>query len=107
MNRIAQLTRWMLPALLVLLGSAPAWACPTCKNGMAGNDGLVAGYQWSILFMMSMPFTILGLFSAYMYWEVRRARARQEAEAAAEHQLTEPTGTVQEASSKAVITAQR
>lgn len=29
--------------------------------------------------MMSMPFVLLGSFTAYMYLEVRRARARQQA----------------------------
>lgn len=69
--------------LVVLCGVATA--CPTCKDSLAGTDpnhaGMVRGYFWSILFMMSMPFLILAGLSTYMYWEVRKARAR-EAEAA-------------------------
>ncbi len=65
--------------LLVLVGSY-AVACPTCKDSLAENDPnnatLVRGYFWSILFMMSMPFLILAGLSSYMYYEVRRARAR-------------------------------
>ena len=56
-------------------------ACPTCKDSLAQSDEnhatLVRGYFWSILFMMSMPFLILGSLGTYMYVLVRRARAQQ------------------------------
>jgi hypothetical protein len=53
-----------------------ATACPSCKEALASDGGdKIAGYFWSILFMMSMPFTLLGGFSTYMYVLVRRARA--------------------------------
>lgn len=64
----------------VLLAASVASACPTCKNALAENDpnhqNMVAGYFYSILFMMSMPFLLITLFSLYMYREVRRARSR-------------------------------
>ena len=54
-------------------------ACPSCKQALASQDpsqgDIVSGYFWSILFMMSMPFTILGSLSGYMYLLVRRANA--------------------------------
>lgn len=84
-----RIVRWAtLVVVVALLACAAdvASACPTCKNAVAGSEGggdVVAGYFWSILFMMSMPFTILGTFSGYMYLEVRKARARQAAEAQA------------------------
>ena len=64
-----------LVQLLVLLLPAIASACPGCSEGLDGN--LIRGYFWSIIFMMSMPFLILGGLSSYLYLEVRRARARQ------------------------------
>jgi hypothetical protein len=36
---------------------------------------VVRGYFWSILFMMSMPFAVLGSFSGYLYLLVRQARS--------------------------------
>jgi len=57
-----------------------AAACPTCKNAIAegGNAaGLVNGYGWSIVFMMSMPFLIFIGVSGYFYYEVCRARRLQ------------------------------
>ena len=73
------LAMWL--AVTVLIPSL-AMACPTCKDGLAGDpatSGMVQGYFWSILFMMSMPFLILGGISAYFYYEVCRAR-RQNAQ---------------------------
>jgi heme/copper-type cytochrome/quinol oxidase subunit 2 len=71
--------------LAVVLGST-AQACPTCGAGMsvAGEAGqkMLSGWFWSIVFMMSMPFAILGTLGGYMYWIVRKARLAQATEAA-------------------------
>ncbi|MFV2069319.1 MAG: hypothetical protein ACC645_20335, partial [Pirellulales bacterium] len=49
-----------------------------CKNALVENDpahqSMVAGYFYSILFMMSMPFLLLGSFGSYAYLLVRRSR---------------------------------
>ncbi len=80
-------------ALLLLLAVWPeaVWACPTCKDGIASSDptynGMVSGYFWSILFMMSMPFLILSGLSLMFYLEVRKARraaARAQAQPASQ-----------------------
>lgn len=69
----------------VLLFATLAEACPTCKDSLGATDpqhqGMVQGYFYSILFMMAMPFLLIGTFSSYMYLEVRRARAAQKADA--------------------------
>ena len=67
--------------LLVVLCCSVAAACPNCSDGLADQTGggdMVAGYFWSILFMMGMPFTIFTGIGGYMYLEVRKARKRQE-----------------------------
>jgi heme/copper-type cytochrome/quinol oxidase subunit 2 len=73
--------------LLVLLVQTVSFACPTCKDGLAENDpsgaGLVRGYFWSIVFMMSMPFLILAGLSSYFYFEICRARRQLTAAEAA------------------------
>ena len=64
---------WALACVVLLMSTAEA--CPTCKAGLSENGGnLVRGYFWSIMFMMSMPFLILGGLSSMFYLEVRRAR---------------------------------
>ena len=77
--------RWVLIAValaLVLLIASVAAACPTCKDGLAQNDpqgqSIAAGYYYSILFMMSMPFAILGTFGSLAYLSIRRARKNVE-----------------------------
>jgi hypothetical protein len=76
--------RWLLIALaiaLVLLIASVAAACPNCKEGLAQNDpqgqSIAAGYYYSILFMMAMPFTVLGTFGGLAYLSIRRARQMQ------------------------------
>ncbi|HRX78925.1 MAG: hypothetical protein H6821_03125 [Planctomycetaceae bacterium] len=83
MNRLAKDILIALAFVLVLTCLAePASACPTCKDGMAGDpaySSMVNGYFWSILFMMSMPFLVFSSVAAYFYYEVCRARSRQAA----------------------------
>jgi hypothetical protein len=52
-------------ALLLLVGSArPAAACPNCKEAVAAQpsevQGMARGYNYSVLFMLMMPATLLG-----------------------------------------------
>jgi uncharacterized membrane protein len=79
---------WLAVGSLIVLSSDIAMACPNCKETLAEGGAnalnMVRGYFWSILFMMSMPFLILGTMVSYFYYEVCKARARQ---AAAEGEL--------------------
>ena len=71
-------------AIVVCLASTAA-ACPTCKDGIAQNDShgqsMAAGYYYSILFMMSMPFIILTTFGSFAYRSVKKAQAQRDAAA--------------------------
>ena len=77
-----------LTAMLAVSAFAQAaWACPSCQAALAGDSSqgnLVTGLFWSILFMMSMPFAILGVFCGSMYVAVRRARAEKDQQQAPE-----------------------
>jgi heme/copper-type cytochrome/quinol oxidase subunit 2 len=71
-----------LAILLAVTWSTVAWSCPNCKDTLANDPaqaGLVRGFFWSIMFMVSMPFLVFGGISAYFYWEVRRARLASQA----------------------------
>lgn len=83
-NRITMLLRVVAPLLAILLiawMASDAAACPTCKDGLAENDpstqAMAAGYFYSILFMMSMPFLIIGTFGSFAYLSVRKAREQE------------------------------
>ena len=77
------LTRWLVAAVvvaLVLMIASVAAACPTCKEGLAQNDphgqSIAVGYYYSILFMMSMPYIVLGTFGSCAYYSIRKARQK-------------------------------
>jgi len=65
-----------------------AQACPNCKNAIAenaagGTGGDIArGFYYSILFMMSMPYILLGSLGCLAYVSIRRAKVQQESDAA-------------------------
>ena len=71
-----------LAILFAVTWSTVAWSCPNCKDTLANDPaqaGLVRGFFWSIMFMVSMPFLVFGGISAYFYWEIRRARLASQA----------------------------
>lgn len=72
-----------LPLAIVVLIAGVVHACPTCSEGMDDpqHQSMAAGYFYSIVFMMSMPFAILGTFCSLAYLSIRRARERQTLEA--------------------------
>lgn len=81
---------WIVALVLVsaLVFCAAAEACPGCAEAQAGQGaeraGIVRGYMYSIIFMLSMPFLIFGSFGIYVYRHVRRTKLAAEAAAAAE-----------------------
>jgi hypothetical protein len=60
-------------ALILATLTASASACPNCKEAVNLQDGEVAnmssGYNWSVLFMLVVPFSMLGTGAFF----VRRA----------------------------------
>lgn len=46
-------------------------ACPVCVGSTAEDYG----YFWGVLFLMSMPFAIGGLFGGWFLYSYRRAQA--------------------------------
>lgn len=64
----------------VILGTASAAsACPSCQaalNSDGSQGDLARGIYYSILFMMSMPFAIVGTFAGLMYRAVKREQKR-------------------------------
>ncbi len=61
----------------LLLGPASfASACPNCKEAVALQPSeagaMKNGYNWSVLFMMAMPFVLLGTGSLMVARAVKR-----------------------------------
>ena len=91
---ISRLAVALLLLTAVASSTRTAWACPTCSDAVAQNDPehehMVKGYFYSILFMMGVPYTVFMCFAGYMYWEVKKARARNAAEAAKTESNSKP-----------------
>jgi len=66
-------------AAVLFLTTVTADACPSCKEAVAGSDGQVAaqtselgrGFSYSVLFMMAMPFVLVGGFGTVCYLHMR------------------------------------
>ena len=70
---------WLVPVVafgLLLGGAGFASACPNCKEAVSAQPADVAstaqGYSWSIMLMMSMPFTLLGTGAFFVARAVKR-----------------------------------
>lgn len=75
-----------------------ALACPNCKDSLVQNDpaamGIVQGYFWSIILMLSMPFLLLATLSFYFYLLVLRARKQAAAQGAVAEAPAIPTSSL-------------
>lgn len=64
--------------LLLLVATAPvlfqsaAHACAVCVSG-ADNDPLTDAFNWSVIFLMAMPYTVLGSIGAFLFYNYRRS----------------------------------
>ncbi len=71
----------LVVCLAVLFGAASvASACPSCQQALGEDSSqgdLARGLYYSILFMMSMPFAIVGTFGGLAYRAVKREQRRQ------------------------------
>ncbi len=88
MNKNTSFTGLLTATMMVsavLLFASPAIACPTCKEAIATSEGgdLLSGFFWSIVFMMSMPYAIFGIFGLCVYRSVRKPRPTDMAAASA------------------------
>lgn len=67
----------VLLLLVVLRGlSTAAMACPNCKEAVSAQPsdvaGMARGYNWSVLVMLAVPFTLLGTGTLMVVRAARR-----------------------------------
>ena len=66
-----QIIFWILVIALVLsILPLTLEACPACKNL---DEPIARGFNWSVLFMMAMPFTVFGIVGGSVFYYYRRA----------------------------------
>lgn len=59
--------------LVILVVPVSLEACPGCKDL---DDPINKGFNWSILFMMAMPFAVFGLLGGTIFLNYRRANRK-------------------------------
>ena len=64
---------WGIVGLATVMAVLPvaAWACAVCFDG---DDALARGLNMSILFLLSMPYAIVGAICSIVYLAYRRAQ---------------------------------
>jgi hypothetical protein len=69
------LLRKILPAVCsVLLAPGLAHACAVCLTG-AGDDPVTDGFNWSVLFLMAAPYTVVATIVGWLVYAKRRSAA--------------------------------
>jgi hypothetical protein len=63
--------------MIVILGlSGTADACPNCKEAVSAQPsevaGMAQGYNWSVLFMLAVPFTMFSAGTLMVMRAVKR-----------------------------------
>ena len=59
--------------LVMLIAPISIEACPACKTL---DDPIAKGFNFSILFLMAMPFTVFGVIGGTVYLQYRRANRK-------------------------------
>ena len=61
--------------LIVVMLIVPSYleACPSCKTL---DDPIGKGFNFSVLFMMAMPFAVFGVIGGTVYLQYRRANRK-------------------------------
>ena len=62
------------------LAPALAGACSVCVTG--DIDPTANAFNWSVLFLMATPYTVVGSIAGWLFYKYRRAAAKPKEEAA-------------------------
>ena len=72
--------------LALILVPALAGACSVCVTG-GDNDPTSNAFNWSVLFLMATPYTVVGSIAGWLFFKYRRAATKTTEEAAREPAL--------------------
>jgi len=78
--------RIVLPAALVtgLLLLVPpgvlAQGCAMCGTAFTQNDPVARAFNWSVLFLIAMPYTVFGIAAGWLFLAHRRRSRRRPAD---------------------------
>jgi hypothetical protein len=86
----------LMPAVcIVLLAPVLAHACAVCLTG-AGDDSVTEAFNWSVLFLMATPYTVVGAIVGCLIY-VKRGRVA-DSKTESDGEPTIPLATIQKES---------
>jgi hypothetical protein len=59
-------------ALTLLAGDAFAQGCAMCGTASSPDDPITRAFNWSILFLIAMPYTLCGVVGGWLAYRYRR-----------------------------------
>jgi hypothetical protein len=62
---------------LVLIVPAVTFACSVCLGGVDGHDPLTDAFNWSVLFLMAMPYAVVGSIAGWIFYMYRSAARKR------------------------------
>lgn len=65
-------------ALVALAATQASGQCAMCGTSLQGDEPLARGIFWSVVFLISLPYTIVGAFVIGLLWAWRREKSRRE-----------------------------
>ena len=65
-------------AVLVLALPTIALSCAVCLTGASANDPVTDAFNWSVLFLMAMPYTVVGSVAGWLAYTHWRAAAKKD-----------------------------
>jgi len=75
--------RWstIATAILALAPATRAFAqsCAMCASSFGVNDPVTKAFNWSILFLMAAPYTLVAAVGGWLFFTYRRAAGRSRA----------------------------
>jgi hypothetical protein len=72
--------RWIVPscgvATVLMTNPLAAHACAVCVTG--AGDPTADAFNWSVLFLMAMPYLVVGSIAGGLFYNYRRTAAKRE-----------------------------
>lgn len=59
----------LITTFIVVILPLSLEACPACKNL---DEPIARGFNWSVIFLMAMPFTVVGVIGGSVFYSYRR-----------------------------------
>jgi len=67
----------VLAFALTFMVRALALGCSVCLDGADGHDPLTDAFNWSVLFLMAMPYAIVAAIAGWIFYRHRSARKQE------------------------------